>query len=191
VINTKNFDTGYDVYFLVLKDLDGFMFWYERNKFSTDDFTMTLKDGVEVPATVKGHWPTLRKLVLRDFPNVDWLKANDEPFGSELNANQWAKSRLGNAPEEMLSGISNGIIDYNVIPCWAPAQIRIPDAEWITYIEEFESLEHLTAKLQSSKEPIHIVQILNTEDPITPITVVLKVRRIGAYFEKREIPPTY
>ena len=146
---------------------------------------MTFEDGSEGFATVKDDWPTLRKLALSVFTDCDWLKVNNEPFMDLFNAKDWARSWFGYAPRDLISGVRNGILDYNVLPGWSPAQIRIPEAEWYTYIAEFESLDHLTSELRFSDEPLQIVQILNTDGPVK---VVLKRRRIVPYFEDRELP---
>lgn len=185
MINTTNFDTGYDVYFLVVKDLDGFREWYSQNRFVNADRKITLADGSKGWATVQDDWPTLRKLALSVFPDCDWLKANNEPFMNVSNASDWARMWFGYAPKDLMSGIGRGIIDYNTLPCWSPAQIRISEAEWVTYIAEFESLDHLQAKLRFSEERPQIVQILNTDGPIK---VVLKRRLMVPYFEDRELP---
>ena len=183
--NTTNFDPGWDVYFLVVKDLDGFREWYDQNRFVNADRKITLADGSASWATVQDDWPTRRKLALSVFPDCDWLKANNEPFMQLSNASDWARMWFGYSPIDLISGVGRGIIDYRVIPCWSPSQVRVPDAEWVTFIDEFESLDHLTSKLRFSDEPLQIVQILNTDGPVK---VVLKRRRIVPYFEDRELP---
>ena len=186
VRNKTNFDTGYDVYFLVVTDLDGFREWYDSNRLVNADRRMKFKDGSTRFATVEEDWPTLRKLALSVFPDCHWLKANNEPFMDLFNAGDWARSWFGHVPRDLISGVRRGIIDYNVLPCWSPAQIRISDAEWYTYIAEFESLDHLQTKLQFSEKPLQIVQILNTDGPVK---VVLKRRRRTApHFEDRALP---
>ena len=183
--NKTNFDTGYDVYFLVVKDLDGFRGWYDQNRFVNADRKITLKDGSTSWATVQDDWPTLRKLAMSVFSDSDWVKANHEPFMDLSNASDWARTWFGYLPRDTISGVSRGIIDYRVIPCWAPSQVRVPEAEWVTFIDEFESLDHLKSKLVFSEEPLQIVQILNTD---SPVRVVLKRRLIVPYFEDRELP---
>lgn len=183
---TENFDTGYDVYFLVVKDLERFREWYQKNRDTAGDDRVKFKDGSRY-ATVKEWWPTLRKLALLEFPNADWIKVNNEPFLEYFNASDWAKSWLGRRPADVISGVGKGIIDFNILPCWSPSQIRVLDAEWHTYVKEYDSVESLNSELRLSEESLQIVQVDDVDDG--RLRVVLK-RRSVAVFTDRKLPGT-